>query len=499
MDLDDGSRARALIEASKRGDLAGVKKLLKDRVSPWAKDGKGWTPLLWASCNGHVDVTDLLLRHGAAKQYLVEEEGKDDGARPLPRRINSPLHWAAYKGFYDIARSLLRAGLSPHDVDRCGNNAIHLASTGGHADVLTLLLGMGADLTVRNLYGNTALDLATSTETRRMLEAAVAQTCCGTCEREFTVSTWRYLCVCSGRCFCEDCSVVEEVIPGKPMRYSHPCIALVHELHERLTEGMAAEGEKCSEDDITQLEEVIGEAGGSGADPALVSQAKAALQRMRATVKLRKSMESVMAARPLKRHAALNPLRTALTAARELDIDGDLLVHASSLVKSAAAEVRLAGAMAICKTIESASDSHLGSMRRLREAIELMEGLACDERLLQEAKVTQSRLQAELLLRKALKEPRVEGGIFYHESGDTAPSLVISLQMRVDALAAALESAVGEMGASEELIDEATREKKRLFQELKEESAAEEERKRLEDEARLKAERKRRKKKKKRR
>ena len=42
--------------------------------------------------------------------------------------VNSPLHWACFKGHEMIVYLLLAAGFSTLDVDHCGNNARHLAA-----------------------------------------------------------------------------------------------------------------------------------------------------------------------------------------------------------------------------------------------------------------------------------------------------------------------------------------------------------------------------------
>ena len=69
---------------------------------------------------------------------------------------NSPLHWAAFKGNLKCVWKLMATGLSIHDVDHCGNTALHLAVAGGHVDVMICLLQNGADLFSPNYYGTTS-------------------------------------------------------------------------------------------------------------------------------------------------------------------------------------------------------------------------------------------------------------------------------------------------------------------------------------------------------
>jgi hypothetical protein len=60
----------------------------------------------------------------------------------------------------DIARSLLDAGAQLDDVDAEGNSALCLAAANGRADVVSVLLGHGADVLHRNSAGLLAAELA---------------------------------------------------------------------------------------------------------------------------------------------------------------------------------------------------------------------------------------------------------------------------------------------------------------------------------------------------
>mgnify|MGYP001979474562 CR=1 FL=1 len=131
-------------------------------AQPNARDKYGKTPLLWAACNGHEDVTRTLIGapHNAAEPYIAkghgsaagfgtdskssggkdDSEGKDDA---FGAGANTPLQWAAFKGHLRIVWMLLKAGLSPYDVDACGNTSLHLAATGGSSPVLKCLMSEG--------------------------------------------------------------------------------------------------------------------------------------------------------------------------------------------------------------------------------------------------------------------------------------------------------------------------------------------------------------------
>jgi hypothetical protein len=57
----------------------------------------GQTPLHWTAMNGHKDVVELLLAHGA------EVNAKRSNG-------STPLHWAEYKGYKDVAELLRQHG-----------------------------------------------------------------------------------------------------------------------------------------------------------------------------------------------------------------------------------------------------------------------------------------------------------------------------------------------------------------------------------------------------
>ena len=109
---------------------------------------EGWNPLLWATCNGNEEVIRILIKHGAANQYLTannknqdvsedeeskahqseEDEDYDPFVKPMDARKHgkyTPLHWASYKGYLKIVWILLKIGISPLDIDMYGNSSVH--------------------------------------------------------------------------------------------------------------------------------------------------------------------------------------------------------------------------------------------------------------------------------------------------------------------------------------------------------------------------------------
>ena len=134
-----------LLEASRMNSLEEVTHWLENKASPIFKKEK-WSPLLWAACNGNEDIVRVLIKYNAHSEYvqqpkmnIVSEEAKtgEEGAEdeekdpfvkpPDAKKIGkyTPLHWASYKGFFKVVWLLLKAGVSPLDIDEYGNTAVH--------------------------------------------------------------------------------------------------------------------------------------------------------------------------------------------------------------------------------------------------------------------------------------------------------------------------------------------------------------------------------------
>jgi ankyrin repeat protein len=108
-DSESDSSLRELIEASGRGDLAAVTRLVD------------------------------------AKPDLINELGGDDRARRVFK--TTALHKAAEKGHLAVARLLLDRGANPDTRDEGDNaTAMHFAAESGHLDIVKLLVERGADV-----------------------------------------------------------------------------------------------------------------------------------------------------------------------------------------------------------------------------------------------------------------------------------------------------------------------------------------------------------------
>jgi hypothetical protein len=114
-----------LIASVKLADLSRARELLGAGVAVDAPDWRGYTPLMWASAVGNVEMVRLLLERGARADAQAP-----DGT--------TGLILAAGNGFIDIVRLLLAQGANP-STTRHGLTARQLASSRGFPDVTTVL------------------------------------------------------------------------------------------------------------------------------------------------------------------------------------------------------------------------------------------------------------------------------------------------------------------------------------------------------------------------
>ena len=131
-----------LLTATRENSIEEVEHWLKEKANPMIHIDN-WSPLLWAACNGNEDMVRLLIKHNAHTEYLQQPKNNNDEAAALDgeeeeendpfvkppdaKKIGryTPLHWASYKGFHKVVWLLLKAGMSPIDIDQYGNTAIH--------------------------------------------------------------------------------------------------------------------------------------------------------------------------------------------------------------------------------------------------------------------------------------------------------------------------------------------------------------------------------------
>ncbi|KAM9446412.1 tankyrase, TRF1-interacting ankyrin-related ADP-ribose polymerase b [Clarias gariepinus] len=151
----------ALLDAAKKGCLARVQKLCSsDNINCRDTQGRNSTPLHLAAGYNNLEVAEYLLEHGA------DVNAQDKGGL-------IPLHNAASYGHVDIAALLIKFNTCVNATDKWAFTPLHEAAQKGRTQLCALLLAHGADPSMKNQEGQTALDLATADDIRALLMDAM--------------------------------------------------------------------------------------------------------------------------------------------------------------------------------------------------------------------------------------------------------------------------------------------------------------------------------------
>ena len=144
--------ADALYIASRNGKEEAVRALLAHGPDLSFRAFAGGTALHWAYFGGARGAVEALLRAGA------DPTVRDDHVGCTPRPFG--ICWAAHVGWVTKVRQRLADDPTLVDVMDGGHAPLHLAAKAGQLGVVKALLEGGADASLRDREGQTALDLA---------------------------------------------------------------------------------------------------------------------------------------------------------------------------------------------------------------------------------------------------------------------------------------------------------------------------------------------------
>ncbi|KAJ1952768.1 hypothetical protein EC988_003371, partial [Linderina pennispora] len=159
-----------LRQASEHGDLAAVRRLLKQfrEGELWelsvnqAVAATGMAALHYAAARGHAAVVRELCEEGGAVVDLPDREGE------------TALMKAAYGGHVDAVEWLVGAGADMRRGDRDGWTALHNAAGRGHVRTAAFLVASGALVDARSRQGHTPLMNAASTGHAAIVQSLLA-------------------------------------------------------------------------------------------------------------------------------------------------------------------------------------------------------------------------------------------------------------------------------------------------------------------------------------
>jgi ankyrin repeat protein len=159
-------------EAIERGDRTEVERHLAATPELTSARREGATALHLAAIDNHAEVVDLLVERGAEIDATddelgmtpagwANEKGHTDMVQRLAERgARFDLHSAAAFGMTLRLRTLLAE--DPSDLNRSNafGTPLHFAAVWGQPEAAEILLIEGADRSLRNCHGQTALEIA---------------------------------------------------------------------------------------------------------------------------------------------------------------------------------------------------------------------------------------------------------------------------------------------------------------------------------------------------
>ena len=174
----DADRTTEWLYAATRGDLSKLREMLGHGFHADGADYDQRTALMLASCRGFRDVVDALLDAGAnpnvvdtfGNTALTEacKGGHDDVIDAL-RKAGASLgvdggHQASilcntvFEGDLKLLLRYLRAGADVNAVDYDGRSALHVAASKGNVPAVEVLVSEGANMKLKDRWGNTPID-----------------------------------------------------------------------------------------------------------------------------------------------------------------------------------------------------------------------------------------------------------------------------------------------------------------------------------------------------
>ena len=142
------AQTKDVYEVCRSGDTTTLKAMLQQTPSLIdSKQSNGFTPLIIATYNGQAEISTILIQHGA------DVNAQDKAG-------NTALMGLCFNGNTALVKLLLNNKVAVNTLNFNHASALIFAATFGHVDIIKLLLKAGADKTVKDVHGKTALDQA---------------------------------------------------------------------------------------------------------------------------------------------------------------------------------------------------------------------------------------------------------------------------------------------------------------------------------------------------
>ncbi len=166
----------ALLVAIQKDDVEIASYLIEKGAKIAVANRKEETPTLIAARNGNAALMTLLLKHGADKNRAVVKKKVDRFITRIHKKVKRPslLIAAASGGHVEVMKVLLAAGADINIQNDAGITALFKAAEQGHADVVELLLAQQAAPDLFDNIGRTPLMIASRNGYQGIVEQLIA-------------------------------------------------------------------------------------------------------------------------------------------------------------------------------------------------------------------------------------------------------------------------------------------------------------------------------------
>ena len=162
IDVSMHKSSTPLMIASDLGYFTVVENLLRLNNNPNVQNMLGWSAIIFASRNHHLQAVELLLKENADPNLCT-----NSGC--------TALMFTSHKGYHQVVDILLKKGANPNIQSNDGWTALMFTSQKGHHQVMEVLLKKGADPDIRSGKGQTAIMPASSKGHLRVVELLVKE------------------------------------------------------------------------------------------------------------------------------------------------------------------------------------------------------------------------------------------------------------------------------------------------------------------------------------
>jgi ankyrin repeat protein len=141
-------RQELLFEAARLGRTDLIAPLVKAGVDVNGRDARGFTPIILAAYDDHLDTVEALLA------------AKADACLPDRDQGNTAQMGVAFRGNDAIAARLLKAGCDVNTRNHAGQTALMMAALFSRTKQIEMLRAAGADSTIKDAAGRSAAAVA---------------------------------------------------------------------------------------------------------------------------------------------------------------------------------------------------------------------------------------------------------------------------------------------------------------------------------------------------